>query len=61
MTYSTYFFQKAGLPTYQSFNMTIVQYAIAFFGIIGSWSFMLWLAAGPCTVSAWPYSRRYSS
>lgn len=42
MTYSTYFFQQAGLPVSQSFNMTIGQFGIAFVGTISSWFFMGW-------------------
>ena len=32
--YSTYFFQQAGLPTDQAFNMSIVSYALAVVGVI---------------------------
>ncbi|KAF4999789.1 hypothetical protein FDECE_11390 [Fusarium decemcellulare] len=42
LTYSTYFFQQAGLPTEQSFNITIGQYGIAFFGTVGSWFSVTW-------------------
>lgn len=32
--YATYFFQQAGLPTDQAFNMSIVAYALALIGVI---------------------------
>jgi SP family general alpha glucoside:H+ symporter-like MFS transporter len=34
---STYFFQQAGLPTDQAFNMTIVNYVLALLGQIVAW------------------------
>lgn len=34
--YMTYFFKQAGLPTDQSFNMTIVALALSVFGVIGA-------------------------
>ena len=40
MGYSTYFYQNAGLPTEQAFNMSLGQYALGFFGTIGSWVLM---------------------
>jgi len=39
--YMTYFFQQAGLPTDQSFNMSIVGYALGLIGVIVAVS--LWL------------------
>ncbi|KFY15285.1 hypothetical protein V492_02102 [Pseudogymnoascus sp. VKM F-4246] len=35
--YSTYFFQQAGLPTEQSFNMSIVAYALGIVGVLLAW------------------------
>lgn len=32
----TYFFQQAGLPTDQSFNMTIVALSLSFLGVLGA-------------------------
>ncbi|KAK9235245.1 general substrate transporter [Lipomyces kononenkoae] len=40
MTYSTYFYKQAGLPTTQSFNMTLAQYGIGIVGTLGSWFLM---------------------
>ncbi|KAF4634630.1 hypothetical protein G7Y89_g3487 [Cudoniella acicularis] len=40
MGYSTYFYEQAGLPTVQAFNMSMAQYAIGFLGTIGSWFLM---------------------
>lgn len=40
MAYSTVFYQRAGLPVSQSFNMSLGQYAIGFFGTIFSWFLM---------------------
>ncbi|KAJ8102402.1 general substrate transporter [Lipomyces tetrasporus] len=37
MTYSTYFYKQAGLPTTQSFNMTLAQYGLGIIGTLGSW------------------------
>lgn len=36
--YSTYFYQQAGLPTDQAFNMTIIQYALGFIGVFIAWA-----------------------
>ncbi|KAK0812155.1 hypothetical protein LTR02_000855 [Friedmanniomyces endolithicus] len=36
-TYAIYFFEQAGLPTAQAFNMTLGLYAIAFVGTVLSW------------------------
>lgn len=41
MAYSTVFYQRAGLPVAQSFNMSLGQYAIGFFGTIFSWFLMM--------------------
>lgn len=40
--YSTYFFEQAGLPTTQAFNMSIVGFALAIVGGFGSvsWKFL---------------------
>lgn len=38
-TYSTYFFEEAGLPVAQAFNMSIVSYAIGIVGVILAVSF----------------------
>ncbi|KAH8880856.1 putative MFS maltose permease [Thozetella sp. PMI_491] len=43
MTYSTYFYQQAGLPTTQAFNMTLGQYGLAFVGTLLSWVLMSYL------------------
>ena len=40
MGYSTYFYENAGLPTAQAFNFSMAQYALGFFGTIGSWVLM---------------------
>ena len=40
MGYSTYFYKIAGLPTGQAFNLSLAQYALGFFGTIGSWGLM---------------------
>lgn len=37
MGYSTNFYESAGLATADSFDMTIVQYALGFMGTVGSW------------------------
>ncbi|KIW99541.1 uncharacterized protein Z518_11280 [Rhinocladiella mackenziei CBS 650.93] len=39
-SYATYFFQQAGLPTDQSFNMSIVTYALSFIGTLVAWFLM---------------------
>lgn len=39
-TYSTYFYQQAGLPSTQAFNMSLIQYALGMVGVVISW-FML--------------------
>lgn len=36
-TYSTYFYQQAGLPTAQAFNMSIIQYALGIGGVFIAW------------------------
>ncbi|RJE17627.1 Maltose permease [Aspergillus sclerotialis] len=36
--YSTYFYQQAGLPTEQAFNMTIAQYALGIVGVFLAWT-----------------------
>lgn len=43
MAWSTYFFQQAGLPTQQAFNMSLVQYGVGFIGTILSWGLMRFL------------------
>ncbi|KAK9482230.1 putative sugar transporter [Lipomyces starkeyi] len=40
MTYSTYFYKQAGLPTQQSFNMTLAQYGLGIIGTLSSWFLM---------------------
>jgi SP family general alpha glucoside:H+ symporter-like MFS transporter len=40
MGYSTYFYEAAGLPSTQAFNMSLAQYAIGFFGTLFSWVLM---------------------
>ncbi|KAI0998886.1 hypothetical protein K3495_g9312 [Podosphaera aphanis] len=39
LSYSTYFFVQAGLPTIQAFNMSLVQYSIGLVGTLFSWWF----------------------
>ena len=38
--YSTVFFEQAGLPTVDAFDMTMAQYALAAIGTVGSWFMM---------------------
>lgn len=40
MAYSTYFYKAAGLPDDQSFNMSLAQYGLGFFGTLFSWVLM---------------------
>ncbi|KAF2644670.1 general substrate transporter [Massarina eburnea CBS 473.64] len=40
MGYFAYFMQKAGLPTVQSFNMSMISLALGLVGTIGSWFLM---------------------
>lgn len=40
MGYSTYFYQQAGLATSNSFNMSLGQYGLGFFGTVLSWVLM---------------------
>lgn len=40
MGYSTYFYEQAGLPTVDSFDMSMAQYALGFIGTVGSWFLM---------------------
>lgn len=40
MGFSTFFYQNAGLPTEQAFNLTLAQYGLGFIGTIGSWVFI---------------------
>ncbi|KAL1887232.1 hypothetical protein Sste5346_010349 [Sporothrix stenoceras] len=40
MGYSTYFYENAGLPTAKSFDMSLAQYGIGFFGTLFSWVLM---------------------
>ncbi|KAL1953571.1 hypothetical protein VTO42DRAFT_2598 [Malbranchea cinnamomea] len=40
MGYSTFFFQRAGLPVSQSFNMSIGMYSLGFVGTLLSWIIM---------------------
>jgi SP family general alpha glucoside:H+ symporter-like MFS transporter len=40
MGYSTYFYQQAGLPTVDAFDLSMVQYALGMVGTIGSWFLM---------------------
>ncbi|KAL3418206.1 sugar porter family MFS transporter [Phlyctema vagabunda] len=40
MGYSTYFYQQAGLPTVQSFNLSMAQYALGALGTMGAWWLM---------------------
>jgi SP family general alpha glucoside:H+ symporter-like MFS transporter len=41
MGYSTYFYEQAGLPIVDAFDMSMAQYAIGFLGTIGSWFLMM--------------------
>lgn len=36
-TYSTYFYQQAGLPSTQAFNMSLIQYTLGIVGVIIAW------------------------
>jgi len=40
MGYSTYFYQQAGMAVENSFNMSLVQYALGFIGTLTSWFLM---------------------
>ncbi|KAL8243672.1 hypothetical protein R6Q59_009930 [Mikania micrantha] len=40
MGFSTFFYKNAGLPTERAFNFTLAQYALGFFGALGSWVLM---------------------
>ena len=40
MGYSTYFYQQAGLPTVEAFNLSMGQYALGVLGTVGSWFLM---------------------
>lgn len=40
MGYSTYFYEQAGLPTVDAFDMSMAQYALGALGTIGSWFLM---------------------
>lgn len=40
MTYSTYFYEQAGMATRNAFNMSLAQYAIGFVGTVFSWFLM---------------------
>ncbi|KAK9327613.1 hypothetical protein V1520DRAFT_393751 [Lipomyces starkeyi] len=64
MGYSTYFYEQAGLPTTQSFNFTLIQYALGAFGTMfskgGSWGIgsmlLLFTLVYDCTVGPVCYS-----
>ncbi|CAK7218455.1 hypothetical protein SBRCBS47491_003516 [Sporothrix bragantina] len=43
MTYSTYFYEQAGLPTASSFSMSLGMYGIAFVGTLLSWVLLSFL------------------
>ncbi|CAG9940620.1 unnamed protein product [Clonostachys rosea f. rosea IK726] len=49
--YMTYFFQQAGLPTDQSFNMSIVALVVSVLGVFGAWVVMTF--AGRRTMYLW--------
>jgi SP family general alpha glucoside:H+ symporter-like MFS transporter len=51
MSYSTYFFQQAGLKSVHSFNMTIGQYGLGFVGTVLSWWLMKYF--GRRTLYVW--------
>jgi SP family general alpha glucoside:H+ symporter-like MFS transporter len=40
MCYSTIFFQQAGLPAIETFNLSMAQYALGAVGTFGSWFLM---------------------
>lgn len=40
MGYATYFYEQAGLPTVDAFDMAMALYALAILGVFGSWYFM---------------------
>jgi SP family general alpha glucoside:H+ symporter-like MFS transporter len=48
---STYFFEQAGLPTTQAFNMTIVNYSLALLGQIVAWFIISYV--GRRTIYLW--------
>lgn len=43
MGYSTYFYEQAGLPTIDAFDMSMAQYALGAIGTMGSWYLMSWV------------------
>ncbi len=43
MSYSTYFYQQAGLPISASFTLTMTQYSLGALGTILSWFLMQWV------------------
>ncbi|GAB7350243.1 hypothetical protein MBLNU459_g0893t1 [Dothideomycetes sp. NU459] len=42
MTYSTYFFEQAGLSTENAFNLGLAQYGLGVIGVFTSWALMPW-------------------
>ncbi|KAH8665537.1 general substrate transporter [Ilyonectria robusta] len=49
--FMTYFFKQAGLPTDQSFNMTIIALLLSVLGVLGAWVVMTY--AGRRTMYLW--------
>ncbi|KAJ1554037.1 hypothetical protein HK096_005269, partial [Nowakowskiella sp. JEL0078] len=43
MSYSTYFYEQAGLSTSYAFDFSMIQYALGFIGTVGSWFLMGYL------------------
>ena len=43
MGYSTVFYEQAGLPTVDSFDLTMAQFALGAIGTMGSWFLMSWV------------------
>ncbi|KAH8809428.1 general substrate transporter [Xylogone sp. PMI_703] len=50
-SYATYFFEQAGLPADQSFNMSIITYVVSFVGTIVAWFLMPYI--GRRTLLLW--------
>ncbi|KAL8337235.1 hypothetical protein RB601_008658 [Gaeumannomyces tritici] len=53
MSYSTYFFQQAGIPVSASFSLTMGQYAINTGGVVIAWLLMGSLGVGRRTLYLW--------
>ena len=51
MTFSTYFYENAGLATANAFDLNMAQYALGAIGTLGSWFLIRW--AGRRTLYVW--------